>query len=118
MARAALEAIAWRVCDIVEAIGEAIPVSRLRVDGGLTNAEALLVIQAEALGLPVVVSPPNATALGAAMMSGVGAGVFDSLVDAAGRLARGRVVTPQGDSSTRARRREQWRAFVAAAGDL
>ena len=37
VARAALEGIAWRVADVVEAIRESVEVDSLRVDGGLTN---------------------------------------------------------------------------------
>lgn len=55
IARAALEAIAWRVADIVGAIAASMPVERLRVDGGLTNDATLLQLQADALGLPLEV---------------------------------------------------------------
>ena len=79
IARAALEAIAWRVADIVEAMAEVAPVHGLRVDGGLTNDETLLQIQADALGLPLTVGRADVTVLGAAMLAGVGAGVFASV---------------------------------------
>src|ERR671925_630434 len=41
VARAALEAIAWRVADVVATIRETVPVELLRVDGGLTRSDAL-----------------------------------------------------------------------------
>src|SRR5271165_592474 len=50
LGRAALEAIAWRVADIVEAFSAVVPIGRVLVDGGLTNDEGLLQIQADALG--------------------------------------------------------------------
>jgi glycerol kinase len=118
VARAALEAIAWRVADIVEAMAEVAPVDSLRVDGGLTNDETLLRIQAEALGLPLSVGRADATVLGAAMLAGVGAGLFGSVEEAAQRLPAGRVVTPSGAPGERVRGRERWRSFVEAGSRL
>ncbi len=51
IARAALEAIAHRVADVVEAMACEVPIARLLVDGGLTNDEGLLQIQADTLGI-------------------------------------------------------------------
>jgi glycerol kinase len=118
VARAALEAIAWRVADIVEAIGAATPVASVRVDGGLTNDETLLRIQADALGLPLVVNRSDVTVLGAAMLAGVGAGVFASVEQAAALLPEGRIVSARGDTAERLRLRERWREFVAASAGL
>src|SRR5215207_9700677 len=42
VARAALEAIAWRVADVLAAVGEVSPLDVLRVDGGLTRDSLLL----------------------------------------------------------------------------
>jgi glycerol kinase len=118
VARAAFEAIAWRVADIVEAMAEAVPVHDLRVDGGLTNDHTLLQIQADALGFPLHVGRPDTTVLGAALLAGVGAGMFASVEDAAQRLPLGRVVTPVVDPQERERRRERWRSFVELTAGL
>lgn len=118
VARAALEAIAWRVGDIVEAMAEVEPVGSLRVDGGLTNDATLLRIQADAIGIPLVIGRADATVLGAAMLAGVGAGVFASVEDAAQRLPAGRTVDPGGDPGERARLRERWLRFVRASAEL
>jgi glycerol kinase len=119
LARAALEAIAARVADIVEAMSEGgVPVQRLLVDGGLTNDAALLQIQADALGVPLEVRDADATALGAAMLAGIGAGVFASVDDAAARLPEGRRVEPGVGDSERSAARRRWREFVAAAAEL
>ena len=118
VARAALEAIAWRVADIVEAMSEVVPIRRVRVDGGLTNDKTLLQIQADALGLPLTVGHTDATVLGAAMLGGVGAGVFASVEEAAQRLPEGRVVASRGDPRERSARRERWRAFIQAGARL
>ncbi len=116
--RAALEAIAWRVADIVEAMAERTPIHSLRVDGGLTNDETLLQIQADALGLPLTVGRADTTVLGAAMLAGVGAGLFASVEDAAQRLSQGRVVGPRTDAPERSAKRLRWRAFVQAGAEL
>jgi glycerol kinase len=118
IARAALEAIAWRVADIVEAMAEVAPVESLRVDGGLTNDETLPQIQADALGLPLTIGRADTTVLGAAMLAGVGVGVFASVEDAARRLPPTRVVNPGLDSPERLADRARWRAFVKASMDL
>jgi len=118
VARAALEAIAWRVADIVEAMAEAVPIRSVRVDGGLSNDETLLQIQADALGLPLAVGPADATVLGAAMLAGIGAGAFADARDGAARLAQGRTVSPRLGEQERLDARERWRAFVAGAAEL
>ena len=68
IARAALEAIAFRVREIAEAFPS--PIGELRVDGGLANSDTLLQIQADALQRPVL-RPANleTTALGAARLA-------------------------------------------------
>ena len=119
VARAALEAIAWRVADIVETVALLAPVARLRVDGGLSNDPTLLQIQADALALDLSVGPADATVLGAAMLAGVGAGVFASVEDAATRLPAGRTIEPRAEAlAERAAERSRWRAFVRAGAQL
>jgi glycerol kinase len=121
IARAALESIAWRVADIVDAFSQTAPVRSLRVDGGLTNDETLLALQADALGLALEVNRSETTVLGAAMLAGVGAGVFADVGDAAARLPSGRVVSPSAgarDPGERTARRERWRTFVRDATSL
>jgi len=79
LARAALEAIAYQTVDAVRAV-EAVteqPVGGLRADGGATANAWLMQFQADVLGVPVVVPEvAETTALGAALMAGVGAGVW------------------------------------------
>ncbi|WP_188037676.1 FGGY family carbohydrate kinase, partial [Actinotalea sp. JY-7885] len=69
VARAALEAVAHQVCDVVEAVlrdGSADP-GAIVADGGATASPLLMQTQADLLGRPVVVSAaPEASALGAA----------------------------------------------------
>ena len=56
------------------------PLSRLRVDGGLTRSNLLLQLQADLLQIPVEVAPsPDATALGVAAFASIGAGESNAL---------------------------------------
>ncbi len=119
VARAALEAIAWRVADIVEEFAREVgsPLA-LRVDGGLTNDPTLLQLQADAVGIPLTVGPADTTVLGAALLAGVGAGEFASVEQACELLPSGRTVAAKIDPAVRERLRERWRAFVQTAAEL
>jgi len=118
VARAALEGIAQRVADIVEAMAPAISPRALRVDGGLTNDRTLVQLQADLLGVELTVGRPDATVLGAAMLAGVGAGLFANLEQAAGLIAGERTIEPRLSERERLASRQAWREFVAAAGAL
>jgi glycerol kinase len=118
VARAALESIAWRVADVVEAMRASIGISELRVDGGLTNEPLLLQLQADAIGVPVEAGGADATVAGAAALGAVGAGVLESLHEAAELLPVDRRVEPQRDGGWRAAEHARWRAFVEAAAEL
>ena len=72
VARAALEAVAHQVVDVVEAVesdGE-VRIDLLKVDGGATASRLLMQLQADLLGRPVhVADVPEASALGAALLA-------------------------------------------------
>ena len=73
LVRAALEAIAYQVLDVVDAMTERPAV--LRVDGGASANGFLVQFLADVLGLPVeVAAEPETTALGAAALAGVAIG--------------------------------------------
>ncbi|WP_038057741.1 glycerol kinase GlpK [Thermus amyloliquefaciens] len=78
LARAALEGVAFQVVDVVRTMEEAgTPLKELRVDGGMVENALFLQIQADLLGVPVLrPKVTETTALGAALMAGVGAGVL------------------------------------------
>jgi glycerol kinase len=68
LARAALEAIAHQVTDVVEALPE--PPAVLRADGGATANGFLMQLQSDLLGVPVeVAAERETTALGAAALA-------------------------------------------------
>ncbi|HEY7381701.1 MAG TPA: glycerol kinase GlpK [Gaiella sp.] len=79
LARAALEATAYQTVDAVRAMEAASgrPLTELRADGGATANAWLMQFQADVLGVPVVVpQAAETTALGAALLAGVGAGLL------------------------------------------
>jgi glycerol kinase len=81
IARAALESIALQTVDLVQAMQRdgAKPLLELRVDGGASNNDLLMQIQADLLGVPVVrPTVTETTALGAAYLAGLAVGVFDN----------------------------------------
>jgi glycerol kinase len=118
VARAALEGIAWRVADVVAAVREEVPVEVLRADGGLTNDELLMSIQADLLGVPVERMAADATSLGGAMLAGHGAGVFPSLEEAAALVPVAERVLPTRDEAWREEGHARWRRFVERAAEL
>jgi glycerol kinase len=79
IARATLDGIAFQVADLVAAMEKdsAKKITTLRVDGGACASDLLMQIQADILGVAVE-RPANieSTALGAAMLAGLGAGIW------------------------------------------
>jgi len=81
IARATLEALAFQVRDIFEAMASTgIKLSHLRVDGGAAANNLMLQIQADQLDVRIE-RPVNidSTALGAAYLAGLGVGIWKSL---------------------------------------
>ncbi|MCX7491694.1 glycerol kinase GlpK [Corynebacterium sp. P6129] len=81
IARAALEAVAYQTREVVEAMNadSGVPLTALRVDGGMVANELLMQFQADQLGVPVTVPAVHeTTALGAAYAAGLAAGIYSS----------------------------------------
>jgi glycerol kinase len=79
IARAALEAVAYQVTDVVKAMeaDSGFPLSELRVDGGASRNDLLMQFQADMLGVPVVrPKVTETTALGAAYLAGLAVGFY------------------------------------------
>jgi glycerol kinase len=82
IARAALDAIALQVADVLEAMSadSGLDTSELRVDGGAAANDLLLQTQADLLGVPVVrPAVLETTALGAAYLAGLAVGYFEGM---------------------------------------
>ncbi|WP_341528835.1 glycerol kinase GlpK [Nostoc sp. UHCC 0302] len=81
LVRAVLEAIAYQVLEVVQAINasSSIPMGRLTVDGGACENDFLMQFQADVLGIPVErPKMRDTTVQGAAFAAGLSAGFWDS----------------------------------------
>jgi glycerol kinase len=119
IARAALEAMAFQNVDIVRAMeadaGQ--PINVLRVDGGATANNLLMQLQADALGTPIErPTMIETTALGAARLAAVGAGIrqWPGLPDGPNTMRFSRF-EPQTNDSQRKVAYDRWKNAVKRA---
>jgi len=116
--RAALEAIAYQTCDVLEVMRKdaAIPIHTLRVDGGAIRNNFLAQFQADILGVPVErPAVLETTALGAALLAGLAVGFWPDL-DTVERLWRqDAVFLPRMARDERQRRYAGWLRAVSRA---
>ena len=116
IARAALDAIALQTVDLVDAMNRdgAGPLRELRVDGGAARNDLLMQIQADLLGVPVIrPRQTETTALGAACLAGLAAGVWRSPVELARHWQEERRFEPTRSADWRAARLHDWHRAVA-----
>jgi glycerol kinase len=117
IARAALEAIAFQVADVLEAVNSEskTPLDALRVDGGAAVNNLLMQFQADILGVPVVrPRVTETTALGAAYLAGLAMGFWESPGALRAKLQDVRF-EPKMSVTERAERRAQWKKAVERA---
>jgi glycerol kinase len=118
LARAVLEGVGFEVADLLGAMAADVgrPLARMRVDGGAAANDLLMQFQADVAG--VTIERPaelESTARGAAMLAGVGVGLFARLEDAS-RMARAEATfSPSMAESDRALHVARWRAAVRRA---
>jgi glycerol kinase len=120
IARAALESIALQSVDVIRAqeADSNIELTELRADGGATENDLLMQMQADLLGAPVIRSSvPETTALGAAYLAGLAVGYFESVESIAKQWKVETRFEPQMDPAKVDRKRRQWnRALERAEG--
>ena len=100
LCRAALEGIAYQVADLIGTMASdsGRPVDVLRVDGGACVSDFLMQYQADLLGLPVErPEMVETTAMGAALLAGLDAGVWTDLEDIENSRRVERVFLPEAD---------------------
>jgi glycerol kinase len=115
LARATLEGIAFEVGDLLGAMVKDArrPLTRLRVDGGAAKNDLLMQIQADLAD--VAVERPadvESTGRGAAMLAGIGAGLFE-VADAARMSPPERVFRPAMPPEERAAHMSRWERALA-----
>ncbi len=116
LARATLEGVAFQVADLIDAMNADLPspLSELRVDGGMARSDPFLQFQADLLDLTIARSPfTESTALGAALLAGLGAGLWPNADVAAELLKSGsQNFRPSREATWRSAALSQWRRAV------
>ena len=120
IARAALEAIAYQSADLMDAMAADCGKrpEMLQVDGGASANSFLMQFQADITAIPVVRPRVlETTALGAALLAGLGAGVYTSLEETAKGWQKDLEFTPRMDEATRKLNLRGWHKAVERAKD-
>lgn len=120
LVRALVEGIAAQVTALTDLVGADLgqPLTRLRVDGGLTRSAALMQAQADLARMPVDVYPSlHATALGAAACARLALEPATSVADAVGTWTPAHTYEPQWSADRAEDYLHRWRraAEMAAA---
>jgi len=118
IARATLEGIAYQVTDLLSAMEKdsGRRITTLRVDGGACASDLLMRMQADSLGVKVE-RPKNieTTALGAAMMAGLGVGLWANLSELNEIREVDRIFQPDTTIKQRRDHLKRWRKAVKRA---
>ncbi len=120
VARAALEATAFQTREVVEAMDadSGVPLTELRVDGGMVANEMLMQFQADVLGVDVVrPQVAETTALGAAYAAGLAVGYWEGLEDLRRNWAEDKRWSPQLPEAERERTYAIWKKAVTRTFD-
>ncbi len=118
IARATLEGIALEVTDLLRAMSDDLgrPLAKMRVDGGAAANALLMQYQADTAA--IAIERPHeleSTARGAAMLAGVGAGLFKSVTEAARMSAAERTFHVEMSAEERETHRARWADAVRRA---
>jgi glycerol kinase len=111
LARAVLEATGWQTREVVDAMNadSGVPVTRLKVDGGMTANHLLMQFVADVLDVPV--ERPlgsEAVSLGAAYAAGLAVGYWSDLEVLRANWHRAAAWEPAMDDDLRRREHENW----------
>ncbi len=120
IARAVLEATAFQVCEVVDAMAKdsGIALDLLRVDGGMVVNELLMQFQSDILAKPVVrPMVKETTALGAAYAAGLAVSFFQGTDELVANWAVDRRWEPKMDEAVRDRLYRYWKKAVTRSFD-
>ncbi|TFC27893.1 glycerol kinase GlpK [Cryobacterium sp. TMT2-18-3] len=115
IARATLEATAFQTREVLDAVNadSGVPLTELKVDGGMIVNNTLMQFQADIIGVPVV-RPVVAetTALGAAYAAGLAVGFWSDLDELRANWQEDSRWTPQMGEEERNRQMRNWKKAV------
>jgi glycerol kinase len=120
LARAVVEAMAYQTRDVLDAMRAtaARPVRELRVDGGASVMALLLQLQADQIGVPVSrAAVTETTALGAAYLAGLGAGVWGDVQEVVARWRSDVTARPNPDRAAADAAYGQWKRALERSRD-
>ncbi|MCK2238343.1 MULTISPECIES: glycerol kinase GlpK [unclassified Crossiella] len=120
LARAALEATAFQTREVIDAMNadSGVPLTSLKVDGGMVVNELLMQFQADILGVPVIRPVVNeTTALGAAYAAGLAVGFWASEDDIRANWAQDKQWDPAMEETHRDKQYRNWKKAVTKTFD-
>ena len=120
IARAVLEATAFQSREVVDAMNadSGVPLTELKVDGGMVVNETLMQFQADILGVDVVrPKVAETTALGAAYAAGLATGFWDNLEDLRQNWQIDHTWEPKMDADARTQQYAMWKKAVTRTFD-
>ncbi|GAA1667969.1 glycerol kinase GlpK [Microbacterium lacus] len=120
IARAVLESTAYQTREVLDAVNadSGVPLTELKVDGGMTSNEVLMQFQADILQVPVVRPVvPETTALGAAYAAGLAVGFWSGLDDLSKNWQEDRRWEPRMDPAESERLLRNWKKAVTKTFD-
>ncbi|MGA3029419.1 MAG: glycerol kinase GlpK [Candidatus Limnocylindrales bacterium] len=120
IARAVLEATAWQTREVLDAMNadSGVPLTALKVDGGMVYNDLLMQFQADVLGVPVVrPKVAETTALGAAYAAGLATGFWNAVEDLRANWQKDKEWKPEMDATTRANDLKLWKKAVTRTFD-
>jgi glycerol kinase len=111
IARAALEATAYQTREVLEAMNKdsGVPLTALKVDGGMVFNDTLMQFQSDILGVPVIrPKVAETTALGAAYAAGLAVGFWAKVEDLRANWGVDKTWEPKMDNAKRATLFDGW----------
>lgn len=113
--RAALESIPYQIKDVIVAMEKdaGISLKELNADGGMTKNQFLIQFLADLLGKPVsLIGMPDVSALGAAYMAGLKAGVYVSIDSLKKLNADKKICNPSGNELITQKGYAGWKTVI------
>jgi glycerol kinase len=120
IARAVLEATAWQTREVLDAMNSdsGVPLTALKVDGGMVFNDLLMQFQADVLGVPVIrPKVAETTALGAAYAAGLAVGFWKAVDDLRANWQKDHEWKPKMDAKTREHDLKLWKKAVTRTFD-
>jgi glycerol kinase len=120
IARAVLEATAWQTREVLDAMNadSGVPLTALKVDGGMVFNDLLMQFQSDVLNVPVIrPKVAETTALGAAYAAGLAVGYWAEVEDLRANWAKDKTWEPKMDAALRDKEYKLWKKAVTRTFD-